>query len=211
MPYSQPSDPYLWRMTHIGNLADILATGIQSANSPIRYPNYTSIGHATLVASRGSSAITVGPCGTLNDYVPFYFNYKMPMLYEIYRGSVPSYTGSQDDIVYLVTKVSVIQELNLPFVFTDRHAYLSYKQVYTSLADLSRLSWDTILDPQWYQPYDPAKKEFRQAEFLVHNSVPIRAIRGIVVKDEDRLQQVRGLMNEQRAHITIVSGAKYYF
>ncbi|MBP7728185.1 MAG: DUF4433 domain-containing protein [Bacteroidia bacterium] len=198
-------------MTHIGNLPALLQHGLCPASSGIHVPGYICIGHTTLVANRGSSPVSVEPYGTLNDYVPFYFHYKMPMLYQIYKGQVATYTGGQDDVVYLVTRVSQIVQLNLPFIFTDRHAYLNHKRVFTSLSDLSQLSWNTILDPNWYHPYDSTKKELKQAEFLVHGMVQMSAILGIVVRDEVRENAVRAQVAKVLPNIRVVSGDQYYF
>lgn len=32
--------------------------------------------------------VSIDPGGVLNDYIPFYFHYKMPMLYNIWKKDV---------------------------------------------------------------------------------------------------------------------------
>ena len=49
--------------------------------------------------------VTCGPGGVLHDYTPFYFGYRSPMMLKISSGDVPSYDGTQKEMVYLVTDV----------------------------------------------------------------------------------------------------------
>jgi hypothetical protein len=46
--------------------------------------------------------------GCLHDYVPFYFAPRSPMLYALLQGRVGGFNGSQEDIVYLVTRTDKI-------------------------------------------------------------------------------------------------------
>lgn len=108
---------YIWRMTHYTNIKFILQNGIHSCNGQIHDPQYVNIGHRTLITGRGQSAIAISPGGVLNDYVPFYFHYKMPMLYHIHQGVVADYAGSQQEIIYLVSSAENIEAQNIPFVF----------------------------------------------------------------------------------------------
>jgi hypothetical protein len=153
---------YIWRMTH-----------------------YRNIGHRSLIDNRGQAAITIEPGGVLNDYIPFYFHYKMPMLYQIYGGLVKDYTGKQEEIIYLVTTAEKIAELKAPFIITDRHAYLAHKSVYNELQDLRKLSWDVITDDTWYYQYSDLRKELKQAEFLIYRHVPVAALLGIVTHNDE--------------------------
>ena len=58
----------------------------------------------------------------LADYVPFYFAPRSPMLYAIYKCNVQDYTGSQEEIVYLVSTVEIATGLGLPGASpTDMH------------------------------------------------------------------------------------------
>ena len=51
-----------------------------------------------------------------------YYAARSPMLYIISKGDVPTYSGGQDEIVYLVTSIERVLEEHLRFVFTDRNA-----------------------------------------------------------------------------------------
>lgn len=202
---------YIWRMTHYTNIGFILQNGIHSCNGQVHDPNYVNIGHRTLITGRGQSPIVVPPAGVLNDYVPFYFHYKMPMLYHIFQGIVPDYAGTQQEIIYLVSTAEQIHSLNIPFVFTDRHAYLQHKTVYNSLADLPRLSWGVIRDDTWYMVYTALRKELKQAEFLVYQHLPANALMGIVCHNDEIANFVRNAVQQANSNLQVVVKPEYYY
>ena len=201
----------IWRMTDYRNIGFILQHGLHCCNCAIQDPNYINIGHKTLITSRGDAELAAPPGGVLNDYIPFYFHYKMPMLYHIYKGRVKDYSGSQEDIIYLISDPETIEKNNLPFLFTDRHAYLAHKQVYNQLSDLDKLQWNTIKDNEWHLTYSALKKEVKQAEFLVHHHVPISAIRGIVVHNDKVATFVRSQILQVSLEMPVVVKPNYYY
>ncbi|MEJ7780116.1 MAG: DarT ssDNA thymidine ADP-ribosyltransferase family protein [Daejeonella sp.] len=79
---------YIYRMTHYSNIEFILREGLHCCNCKPQDPEYTSIGYKTLINNRGRSVVSIDPGGVLNDYIPFYFHYKMPMLYNIWKKDV---------------------------------------------------------------------------------------------------------------------------
>jgi hypothetical protein len=105
---------------------------------PLHDPDYRNIGHKSLINSRGQSSVNQPPGVVLNDYIPFYFSCKMPMLYQIYKGLVKDYIGRQDEIIYIVSSVEKIIEMGLPYLFTDRHAYMAHKTVFNSHESLQQ-------------------------------------------------------------------------
>lgn len=176
---------YIWRMTHYRNIGFILRNGLHCCNCKVQDPGYINIGHRSLISNRGQAAINIAPGGVLNDYVPFYFHYKMPMLYHIHKGKVKDYAGTQEEIIYLVSTAETIANLKRPFVITDRHAYLAHKTVYNELQYLQKLSWDIIKDDTWFNQYTEIRKEVKQAEFLVYQHVPVSALLGIISHNEE--------------------------
>jgi hypothetical protein len=174
-------------------------------------PNYVNIGHRTLIMGRGQSPIDLIPGGVLNDYIPFYFHYKMPMLYHISQGIVPDYTGTQQEIIYLVSTAEHIHGLGISFVFTDRHAYLQHKILYNSLLDLPRLNWTVIKDDTWYQVYTALRKELKQAEFLVYKHLPVNALMGIVCHNDGIANFVRQALHQANVNLQVVVKPEYYY
>jgi hypothetical protein len=204
-------DTYIWRMTDFRNIGFILQNGLHCCNCGVQDPNYINIGHKTLIINRGTSALEIMPGGVLNDYVPFYFHYKMPMLYHIYKGKVADYIGGQHDIIYIGSTAEKIAQLGLPYLFTDRHAYLAHKKIYNQLGDLPKLSWNIIRDNTWHTEYTELKKELKQAEFLVHQHVPVQAILGIVVHNDNVATFVQNEIARIGLNLPVVIKPEYYY
>jgi hypothetical protein len=91
-------------------------------------------------------------------------------------------------------------------VFTDLHAALDYARFFRDLADLKEIAWDLFYEqPQsdgycqyWASRHAPAKhaqrREIRQAEFLVHQRLPLDAITQIGVRNENMEARVRAAL-----------------
>lgn len=179
---------YLFRMTHINNVAHIYQYGITHRASPKRNPFYYSIGDTDLIARRDNKILQNG-C-KLGDYIPFYFCVKSPMLYVLTKnGRVKS-----EDIVYCVTSVAEIEELNLPFLFTDGHAFEALSKFYNpkDLANISNLvDFSAVKASQWSGNIaDLDIKRKKQAEFLVLGDIGRKAILGFVVYSEVAKQKL---------------------
>ncbi len=73
-----------------------------------------------------------------------------------------------------------IAEEKIPFVFTDQHAYPTMANYYTNIADLDKVPWDQLNRRDFRTDSDdPGKKERYQAEALIWQHVPLRALLGI--------------------------------
>jgi len=104
------------------------------------------------------------------------------MLYQIHTGKVETYTEGQEAVIYLVTSVEKIVKLDLPYVFTDRHAKMTYAEFHEDKAKLSELDWPTIQMNNFARSEsDPDRPTRKQAEFLVHKFVPLEALQGVGV------------------------------
>lgn len=201
---------YLYRITHAANVPWILDHGLCAAGSGQVDPNFAVIGNEDLIGKRKTRAVPIAPHGVLDDYVPFYFCTHSVMLYNIHTGfGVPQ--KSQRDIVYLVSTVEKIREGQLPFVFTDRHAYLANANYFSDPADLSRLDWPLIRGRDFRRdPNQPDKMVLRAAEFLVHQWLPVAALLGIACFDDAGTDAVRGEI-EQRHLATPVKTVRNWF
>lgn len=98
------------------------------------------------------------------------------MLYVVSRGH-DDYQGGQDEIVHLVSRVSLATQLEKPWAFTDRHAELAHALFYDDLTQLDEVAWEVMGLKQWSD-----KRELRQAEFLIYEFFPWMAIEEVVVK-----------------------------
>ncbi len=135
----------------------------------------------------------------MGNQVPFYFTPFSVMMKNIHsgRGVVQR---SNDELIILVSSLAKVQEHQLPFLFTDSHAYYQWSNFYNHLNDLNQIDWALLQNRDFKRdPDDPAKFERYQAEALVYQYCPVDALLGIVsytnqlkLHIEQQLQQ-RGL------------------
>ena len=196
----------IWRIVHRDNLPWILDNGVHCPNSRTQNPHYVSIGNAELIDRRAYRAVPISPGGTLSDYVPFYFTPFSPMMYSIKTGHGGIRKRDNEEIVILVSSLRRVQELGLPFVFTDRHAYTQLSRFFDNLANLADIDWQLIQRRDFKRdPDDLEKVERYQAEALVHRLLPIAALLGVVCYNNDtgktiqRAVENRGLQLDVRA------------
>jgi hypothetical protein len=203
-----PQKALIFRITHRGNVARVLTDGCHCRAVAMAQPGYVEIGNQELIQKRNVRLVPCGPMGTLSEYVPFYFTPYTPMMYNLKTGyGVPK--QSVADILILVSSLHVLRKKNVPFVFSDRHAYLKTAQFSTDLADLDWIIWPT-LQQRDFKKDDADKFEKYQAEALVHKHVPIDALLGIVCYDDSVRAAVQADANAQGAPVRIVSEPRWY-
>ena len=189
-----PQKALIWRIVHLDNIAWVLEHGLHCGNSSTVSPNWTHIGNTELIDKRANHPVPVGQGGYLNDYVPFYFTPFSPMLLNITTGRGGVQQRPKDEIVILVSSLHRLQELNLPFVFTDGHAYYQWSNFYTNLADLNKIDWQILQKKDFSRDVDdPAKFERYQAEALVHQHCPIEGLLGMICYNE----KIKSLLEQQ--------------
>ncbi len=174
------SKAFIFRIIHRDNVAWILDHGIHCSTSKTRDPRYVSIGNPDLITKRANRKLPSPPGGALSDYVPFYFTPHSPMLLNIKTGYNGIAKRRNGEIVILASTLHRLKELGVPFVFSDRHAYLSTARFSSRLEDLSWIDW-AILQRRDFQrdDNDPEKVERYQAEALVHQHFPVEALIGV--------------------------------
>jgi hypothetical protein len=95
------------------------------------------------------------------------------MLYSIHRGNVAGYTGRQEDITDLVSAVETAVAGERPWCFTDGHAVEAVTEFLIGAEHLNKIDWGVIEAQTWYNTPDfPDRRRRKQAEFLIHGSVP---------------------------------------
>jgi hypothetical protein len=124
-------------MTHIKNIPHILDNGIVHSSSVRANPNYLPIGDGSLINSRNNFILNNGR--RLGDYIPFYFGVRTPMLYVIQNGFNLVTPMAAEEVVYCVSSVQKILDLQLEFVFTDGHAVDGFSSQYTN-ADVGNIN-----------------------------------------------------------------------
>lgn len=91
------------------------------------------------------------------------------------------------EIVMFVASVRRLAELGVPFVLTDRHAYLQAAEYANDLQGLERIDWGMLQARDFKRVGDnPGKIERYQAEALVHRHLPLDALTGLVCYGPDQ-------------------------
>ncbi len=200
---------YLFRMTHIQNIPHILQHGNTHISSPRANPDFLPIGDGSLITSRSKFLLENGRY--LEEYIPFYFAARTPMLYVIQNGYNLVAPMAPEDIVYLISSVQKIIELNLDFIFTDGHALDSFSTQY-SQADIENI--DNILDKKaikaryWKDENDLDLKRRKEAEFLVLGDIAPSANLGYIVYNQAAKEKI---LNFGVGETKIYIKPNYYF
>jgi hypothetical protein len=170
---------------------------------------YVEIGNQELIERRNGRAVPCGNGGTLSDYVPFYFTPYSPMLYNIKTGynGVPKKPISE--IIILISSLHLLKKQGVPFVFSDRHAYLKTALFSDDLADLNRIIWPT-LQARNFKKDDLDRFEKYQAEALVYKHVPLSALSGIVCYDDSIRADMQKAADAKNVALKIIAQPNWY-
>lgn len=181
-------DHHILRLIHFDNLEDVLKNGMYSKNSGHIIPSYVNIGDTTLIKQRETFKVRIAPPnGYLGDYVPFYFAGHAPMLLNIKTGNRGVLQKPQEELLYVVCKISDILEHCHEWCFTDGHAKNHLTKFFNNTDDLSQLDWNMISKQFWHDTEeDMDRMRRKQAEFLVKGHVPAQCIRGLIVLNQEQ-------------------------
>ncbi len=194
----------IYRIVHRENVAYILEKGMFHINHPFFDPNNIFIGDTNLTEQRHEFPVPLAGYGNLGDYVPFYFGYRSPMLFNISTGYRSVTKRPQSDIIYIVCKLKCIDEKGLTYIFTDGHAKNYFTTFYTEASDLTNLDWENIDAMQWNNtPVDPDRMRRKQAECLVKSQVPPQCIAALVVYDEVTKEEMEALVKSLNLEISV--------
>lgn len=207
-----PDNAFIWRIVHRQNLPWIFEHGLHASNSSIRSDAWVNIGNVELIARRSTRAVPLPPGGVLNDYVPFYFTPFSPMMHNIYTGRGGVERVPNNDIVILVSSLPKVQAFGLPFLFTDRHAYPYTANYYNDLASLNAIDWSLLQQRNFQRdPFDPEKVERYQAEALIHQHVPVKALLGAICYTESEKQALQQQAKQAGVPLDIRCMPTWYF
>lgn len=201
----------VYRIIHVNNLAYILKNGIYYRNSDQMDPNYVNIGNTEIISRRDTVEVITG--GMVNDYVPFYFGMRSPMLLNIVTGyGVPILP--QADIIYICCTVGTLIKLPV-WCYTDGNAAVKVTTFYTDINQINELDWVSIYAERWQNgtDNDSDRKRKKHAEFLVRGHVPKHNICKIIVCTEAARLRVEAIVAESELNIPVIvnPGNKYYY
>lgn len=211
----RPRPTPIFRLLHIDSLATILHRGAMHA--PNRVPAdglpYRGIHRTDVQTSRRPRVIPCGCGGAVGDYVSFYLGPRSPMLFQLKTGQVADYGEGQEPLVYLVSTVEAVVDAGLPFVFTDRHSLATYAKWSDREVDLDALDWVTIYADYWANTAeDRERKNRKQAECLVHGSMPVPLCHEVAVVSPAAKARVEALPRRAGSHIPpVVVRPRWYY
>lgn len=157
---------YVYHMTEVSNLRNILQYGLLSHNEAhTKGFNKTDIALHDVNQRRANKKPIHGI--SLHDYVPMYFNPKNPMLFR--RKEI------QDNIVILAIDRRVVYQDKS--IFSDGNAASDATKFYSNLSDLGRLDWKCIRNEYWDNYVDG--KRIKCAETLTHPKIPMKYVKKI--------------------------------
>ncbi|NWE71179.1 DUF4433 domain-containing protein [Pseudomonas gingeri] len=206
-----PGKALIWRIVHRDNLPWILENGLHCANSGVQATPYVNIGNADLIDKRRTRPVPIAPGGVLADYVPFYFTPFSVMMKNIHSGwSVQK--RSNEEIIILVSSLHLVEQLGLPFVFTNAHAYPDWTSYYSDLAHLDEIDWNILQRRDFKRDADdPRKMERYQAEALIHHHLPITGLLGIMCYTDAMKQRIEQDLAARSLILPVHARPGWYF
>lgn len=205
----------VYRIVHIQNLSHVLENGLFSKNNAPTDRHYVNIGNKEIIDERDKRTVPCFPRTVVNDYVPFYFSVRTPMLFNIHTGRVTPEI-QQEDIIYLCCKFNTLATENFQWCFTDGNAAKKITQFYNNVKDISCLDWKSIKTKDFRYNNDDGDTDRvrkKHAEFLVKDHVPPEYIKAIVVLNDVKQQKVEKVLTQLRLKFSIYVNPKgeFYF
>ncbi len=171
-----PPQPKLYHITHVKNLASILADGRLCCDRVMiqRGGPAAMVGISGIKARRLGLPVHCHPGLRVGDCVPFYFCPRSVMLFVIHCGNHPelNYRGGQDEIAHLEFDlhdvVTWAGRSGWRWAFSLSNAAATYAEFRAALAQLSEIDWAAVASHDFRSA---TVKEGKQAEFLVEEEV----------------------------------------
>jgi hypothetical protein len=134
------------------------------------------------------------------------------MLFNVTTGRGGIRKRSNAEIVIMVSSLHELRKRNIPFLFTDRHAYLAAARFFSDLARLDQIDWPILQRRDFKSdPEDPSKMERYQAEALVHKHLPIDALLGLVSYNDQVAANLSEALAQRHMSIKFIKKSDWYF
>ncbi|MFV9689756.1 MAG: DUF4433 domain-containing protein [Desulfobacteria bacterium] len=212
-----PAQPKIYHITHVDNLASIVAAGCIEADGRrvVQGGGQTSIGMTDIKRRRLFDIDVLCHPGTkVGEYVPFYFCPRSIMLFIFYKNNHPdmSYRGGQEPILHLQmdmeSTIRWANENGVRWAFSDRNAGGYLADFFENPLELDKIDWDAIKATDFR---DMQIQEGKQAEFLIHDNCPWHMVEKIGVLNEKIRNQVNGILqNVQHKPVATIEKTWYY-
>lgn len=209
-----PDKRYCYRICHIDNLRHLLNVGMCSKYHPLADPNFVRIGNIEIINARDTTDVQIAGYGKVGEYVPFYFTPRSIMLYNIVTGhrapKVPKVP--RENILVIRCLIEQLAKCGRYF-FTDGQANVSNgTNHFHDLKDLDKIDWSIIQTSSFSKSTDDLDRARRyQAEFLVHDHVPVSAVESIVVYNKFAQARVEAQLKELQKDLSVQIIRNYFF
>ncbi|WP_437602992.1 DUF4433 domain-containing protein [Sorangium sp. So ce590] len=208
--------PKIYHITHVGNLASIVANGglFSDAAMIARGGPSAGIGMSNIKRRRLRLPVVCHPPTYVGDYVPFYFCPRSIMLFVIHCGNHPDlgYRGGQGPIVHLEADLHEViawaEQNRRRWAFSLSNAGAVYTSFRADVARLDELDWQAIAATDFR---NQAVKEAKQAEFLVHEWWPWTLVRSVGVQSSTLKVQVETLLATAVHRPTVAVQPHWYY
>ncbi len=206
-----PKNTWLYRITHRENLPHILHYGICNKNHPDANPDFISIGNHGIITTRKDREVKIEGYGNVGEYVPFYFSPKSIMLYNILTGYGVDRI-KPEEIIFLITDIEGVINSKQLFFFSDGQANTRISRHYNDLKDLDKVDWNVVTSGDFKKSIaDNDRTRRYQAEFLIHERVPINCTKAIVVYNESCATFVKKKLATTNLVIPVHIKRTFYF
>lgn len=187
---------YLYHITDISNLQNILNYGILSHNQAHNYHLLKKDISNQAVNDRRDKIENIYN-RNLHDYVPLYFNPKNPML--------SARRDIQDKIIILCIEKTLLYRNDV--LISDGNAASSNTIFFKGRENLTELDWNCINASVWNKIEDGTRK--RCSEILVPNKIHSNFFRKILVYSDKIVKLVEPIVKNRNIEIEINN--KFYF
>ncbi|MCF8451416.1 MAG: DUF4433 domain-containing protein [Taibaiella sp.] len=167
-------------------MSHILSYGLCTKHHPEKDPDFIPIGNPGIIGVRDDTLVKLKDYGNIGEYVPFYFTPRSIMQYNIVSGywapEVPKLPPQY--LLIVQCRIDVLAGLER-FFFTDGQANSKLTKHYADLQYINEIDWHCIQHGDFGKSdgdYDRLRRY--QAEFLVHQHVPVNAINALFVYNE---------------------------
>ena len=211
-----PARPKLYHITHADNLPSIIHDGglVSDAAMIAQGGPAASIGMLGIKKRRLSLPVKCHPGDRVGDYVPFYFCPRSIMLYVIHCANHPAlqYRGGQGPIIHLEADLHEViawaNGLGRRWAFSLSNAAAAYAEFRASTAGLGDVDWTAVAATDFH---DPAIKEAKQAEFLLHESFPWNLVERVGVRSVGIERQVVSALQRARHRPSVEIRLDWYY
>lgn len=209
-------------MTHLENIDAIAESGRLLAHRAlltVEAQKFRSLADPNIQARRASTRVPCGRGGVLDDYVPFSFSPRSPMLYRVAKGGrdgVPGHTeGGQDLLTFLVVDVAALDRRRPgDLVITDGHPLKRLTRFEPwSIGTARELLDPEILGAKYWKDTDsdPDRERRRQAELLVYEYVELDDVTKVACRTPATAKAVTRILQTHGRRIPVDVTRHYYY